>query len=68
MNCDIKEALFNNLELNKMEFLKTKLADVDFSTCNIYGAIFDFYSLKGIIIEPYQSEALVGMLGVQFKN
>ena len=68
-NCvKIKDINFSKNNFYRCEFLKTKLTNVDFSDSNIEGIIFDNYSLKGIIIEPFQSASIVGMLGVNFKD
>ena len=64
----IKDINFSKNNFYRCEFLKTKLTNVDFSDSNIEGIIFDNYSLKGIIIEPFQSASIVGMLGVNFKD
>ena len=53
------------LELSQ---IRTKLKDVDFSNTDISGTIFDHYSLKDIIIDPFQCENLIGMLGVKVKR
>lgn len=55
------------MDLSKTEFYRTQLKDVDFSTSDITKSVFDSYSLKGIIIDSFQSSSLVGMLGVRIK-
>ena len=49
-------------------FIKTNLNNIDFSTCNIASTIFDINSLKGIIIDKFQSIDIVNVLGVKFKE
>ena len=44
------------------------LKDVDFSSSQIDGTIFDQYSLRGIIVDRFQCQSLVGMLGVKIKE
>lgn len=75
-NCDMSDSVFYNNEIKKLEltntnfinaeFSETKLKDTNFASCIIAGSHFDPLSLKGIIIDPLQSEYLVGMLGVKF--
>lgn len=77
-NSDFSESTFmenevKNLILDKCLFIRTEfihnpLKDVDFSTSDIKDTLFDNYSLKGIIIDAFQSPYLVGMLGVKIKD
>ena len=64
---DIKSIFLDEVILSNTEFIKTNLKDVDFSSSNIDTTIFDLYSIKGIIIDNYQSRFLVSMLGVVIK-
>ena len=76
-NSELKEASFLENEIKNMtldqvkfpqtEFMQTKLKEVDFSSCDITDATFDFYSLKGITVDAFQCQSLVGMLGVRIK-
>jgi uncharacterized protein YjbI with pentapeptide repeats len=68
METEIKNIDFDKVNLNNTEFIKTKLMEVDFSNCDISHTVFDFYSLKGIIVDRFQCQNLVGMLGVQTKE
>ena len=58
----------NHSNLDSSEFFKTKLNGVDFSSCEISNIKFDMTSLKGIIIDRFQCQNLVGMLGVEVKE
>ena len=44
------------------------LKDVDLSSCDINGIIFDMKSLTGIVIDRFQSDNIVGMFGVKIKE
>lgn len=66
------ETKFKNIELdnnnfNKAEFLQTKLYNIDFSNNDISEIVFDNYSIYGAVIDPLQSQFIVGSLGVRFK-
>ena len=50
------------------EISNTNLNGIDFSTCNITSTIFDNDSLKGIIIDKFQSFDIVHLLGIKFKE
>ena len=65
---EVKNLLLKNTSFINAEFSETKLKDTDFSSCIIAGSHFDTKSLKGILIDPLQSEYLVGMLGVKFSK
>ncbi len=75
---DLSESFFQNVEaknwsLNKntfyhTEIIGTNLKDVDFTTCNINGIIFDKKSVKGIIINTFQCRDIVGMLEIKVKD
>ena len=74
----ISRVEFINCKLVGTTFIDSSIRDVLFNKCqakynnisdsNIEGIIFDNYSLKGIIIEPFQSASIVDMLGVNFKD
>lgn len=64
----VKNLTIENVIFRRTEFIKVPLKDVDFSTCDIATAFFDYDSLKGIIIDMMQSATLVGMLGVRVKE
>ena len=64
----IKNITFDNVDLTESEIIKTSLNNVDLSNCNIFNIKFDMYSLKGIIIDRFQCENIVGILGVQIKD
>lgn len=68
LEATLKNIEFQNSNFSKSEFYKTNLDTIDFSTCEISGAKFDMKSLYGIIINLYQSEYLVSMLGVKIKD
>ena len=51
-----------------VEIIDDKINEVDFSNSDISNTIFDLYSLKGIIVDRFQCQNLVGMLGVQIKE
>ena len=57
----------NNNNFNKAEFLQTKLYNIDFSNNDISEIVFDNYSIYGAVIDPLQSQFIVGSLGVRFK-
>ena len=63
----IKNLEIDNCDLASTEFIKTKLNDIDFSTCHINKTIFDYYSIKGIIVDAFQCQDLIGMLGIKVK-
>ena len=65
---NIKNIIFDNVKLYRTEFVKTNLKNVDFSSSDINGILFDFYSLKGIIVDRFQCQDLIGILGVQIKE
>ena len=64
----LKEVELNNVNFERAEFIHTSLADIDFSTCDIYGTQFDSFSLKGMVIDPFQAQYIVGALGVNLKD
>ena len=64
----IKKIYFDNVNLDKVEFFKLDLKDVDLSNSNISGLTTDLHSIKGIIIDRFQSQDLVRLLGVNFKE
>ena len=68
MEIEIKNIEFVKDNLYRTEFIKTKLNGVDLSSSDISNTIFDLYSLKGIIVDRFQCQNLVGMLGVQIKE
>jgi len=68
METDIKNIYFEKVDLNRVEFIRTKLKDIDFSDADISSTIFDLNSLKGIIIDRFQCQNIVGMLGVKIKD
>lgn len=53
----------------KVEFFKTSLANIDFSTCDIQGICVseDCSELKGIIVDIYQAAELSRLIGVCIK-
>ena len=55
------------INFNKAEFLQTKLYNIDFSNNDISEIVFDNYSIYGAVIDPLQSQFIVGNLGVRFK-
>ena len=57
----------HNNNFNKAEFLETKLYNIDFSNNDISEIVFDNYSIYGAVIDPLQSQFIVGSLGVRFK-
>lgn len=65
---EIKNMSLEQVRFLEAEFMRTKLAGVDFSTCDITSTMFDFYSLKGIIVDAFQCQFLVSMLGVEIKE
>ena len=65
---NIKNLYLDKVDLNKVEFIKTNLSGIDFSNSDITTTIFDLNSLKGIVIDRFQSSSLVGMLGVKLKD
>ena len=50
------------------EFAGATLKNVDFTTCNINGAIFDQKSLKNIIVNNFQAASIATMFGVIVKD
>ena len=57
----------NNEDIRKiLDFISRGINGQNFS--DISGTIFDFYSLKGIIVDRFQCSNLVGMLGVKIKE
>ena len=68
MENKIKNIEMDHVKFYHTEFIKVNLSKVDFSTCDITGVEFDLNSLKGIIIDPFQSSSLIGMLGVKIKS
>ena len=68
METEIKNIELNDVDFYRGEIIKTNLRDVDFSSCKINNIIVDSFSLEGIIIDRFQAQDLVGMLGVKFKD
>lgn len=68
LESEVKQIAFDRVNLTKTEFVKVNLNNVDLSTCDIYGTLFDMKSLKGIIVDSLQCSSLVGMLGVKIKD
>ena len=67
------ETKIKNIELDEVNFSESEISNtnlngIDFSTCNISNLMIDFISLKGMIIDKFQSFDLVHMLGVKFKE
>ena len=67
------ETSIKNLELDKVNFTKseivqTSLKDIDFSSSIIHNIKADNYSIKGMIIDRFQSDELVRILGVNIKE
>ena len=63
---EFNKVSFNNVDFTKSDFLNTKLKDINFSTCNITNCNFDLYSIKGMIINRFQSDNIVELLGIKF--
>lgn len=61
-NTDFKEVNFKNIEV-----INTPLKDIDLSNSIIEGIRIDLKSLKGSIINIYQSMDLINLLGVKVK-
>ena len=64
----LKNIEFNNVNLFSAEIFSTSLNGIDFSSCKIEGLSIDYDSLRGLIIDKFQSIDLVNMLGVKTKN
>ena len=65
---DIKQILFFDVCMSRTEFLQTSLSQIDFSSCDIRETLFDLNSMRGIVIDSFQSQFLITMLGVQIKD
>ena len=68
MESDIKDIYFDECKLNRAEFINVNLKDVDLSSCDINGIIFDMKSLRGIIIDRFQCDNIATMFGVKIKE
>lgn len=78
--CDLTEAFFANCKLKKLqmdknqcigtEFFKTKLKDVDFTTCILEGIRVSSENgeLKGAKVNFFQAAELAKMLGIVIKE
>ena len=51
----------------KQELVKTKLKDIDFSTCEFNGVTVDIPDLKGIIVNEFQALELSKLMGLKIK-
>lgn len=60
--------IFRNIDFKNIELENIDLVDVIFENCDLTNIMIDLFSLQGIIIDRLQSEDLVGVLGVKFKN
>ena len=58
----------NTLNTNQNNNLNTNLNNVNFANSKIDNIMLDYYSVKGIIIDRFQSYDLVEMLGVKFND
>ena len=62
-----KNITFLECNLNKIELVKTKLKDIDFSTCEFNGVTVDIPDLKGIIVNEFQALELSKLMGLKIK-
>ena len=68
MDVKLKKLILEEVNFQGAEFLNTPLKEVDFSSSNITNAMFDLCSVKGMIINSFQSVSLVSLLGVCVKE
>ena len=67
-NCNMKKFFIDQNKLYKTEFINTKLIDVDFTTCDTYGVIFDMKSVKGIIVNSLECRDIALMLDIKIRD
>jgi len=67
METNIKDLELNNVNLSNSEIIKSSLKDIDLSKTKIDNIKIDIDSLKGSIIDKFQSIDLIGVLGVKVK-
>ena len=68
METEIKNLEFNNVNISNSEIIKSSLKDIDLSTCKMENLTSDIESIRGVIIDRFQSIDLIGMLGVKVKE
>ena len=61
----LKNINFDDVNFKSVEIINTPLKDIDLSKSNIEGIKIDLNSLKGAIINTYQSIFLINLLNVK---
>ena len=63
-----KDLIFDNCSLVECEINKTKLNNIDVSSCNITNLKVDVSNLKGLIVSIDQALMLSTILGIKIKE
>ncbi|WP_035444252.1 hypothetical protein [Lentilactobacillus hilgardii] len=64
----IKKMIFDQSDIDQIDFLDTKLKDVDLSQAKFDTLVVNPELIKGMIINPWQASLLIGLLGVVVKD
>lgn len=63
--CNYLKVSYDECNLVECEFINTPLTTLDFSTCEIYGAMIPVQSLKGLSVSSEQAIQLAQLLGLK---
>ena len=66
-NCNFKNVYFENSKLIETSFFKTKLKDIDVSSCEFSGITTSIEDVKGLIVNNFQAIELSKLLGIVIK-